>query len=147
MATLHLMCGLPGSGKTTRAKALEAEHNAIRLCPDEWMSQVVGDGYDEARRSGVEAVQWKLAQRLLSFGIDVILENGFWARSERDTYRAGAQALGADVKLHYQAVTAVELKRRIRERNQDVPADAFFIPDSEIDRWNQEFEAPGDDEL
>jgi len=32
---LHLICGLPGSGKTTLAKKLEREHTAIRLCPDE----------------------------------------------------------------------------------------------------------------
>jgi len=147
VATLHMMCGLPGSGKTTLAKQLEARHNAVRLCPDEWMAQIVGDGYDEARRAGVEAVQWNLAQRLLPFGIDVILENGFWSREERDKYRAGAQALGADVKVHYQEVSAEELKRRLRDRNQDVPPDAFYIPDMLIDEWCAEFEPPDADEL
>src|SRR5580700_5672155 len=102
VATLHMMCGLPGSGKTTLAKQLEEKHNAVRLCPDEWMAQIVGDGYDEARRGGVEAVQLGLAQRLLPFGIDVILENGFWTREERDKYREAARTLGADVKIHYQ---------------------------------------------
>ncbi len=147
MATLHMMCGLPGSGKTTLAKQLEAKHDAVRLCPDEWMAQIVGDGYDEARRAGVEAVQWNLAQRLLTFGIDVILENGFWTRLERDKYRTGTQALGADVKLHYLDVSAEELKRRLRERNQDVPQDAFYIPDAKIDEWCLEFEPRDEDEL
>jgi predicted kinase len=147
MATLHLMCGLPGSGKTTLAKQLEQEHNAVRLSPDEWMAQIVGDGYDESRRAGVEAVQWKLAQRLLSFDIDVILENGFWTRAERDLYRVGAKTAGATVRLHYQDVTADELKRRLRERNEDVPEDAFYIPDANIDAWALEFEPPAPDEL
>jgi hypothetical protein len=35
MATLHLMCGLPGSGKTTLAERIERESNALRLSP-EW---------------------------------------------------------------------------------------------------------------
>lgn len=35
-ATLFLMVGLPGSGKTTRAKELERETGAIRFTPDEW---------------------------------------------------------------------------------------------------------------
>lgn len=37
MPTLFLMCGLPGSGKTTLAKQLERERSALRLTPDEWL--------------------------------------------------------------------------------------------------------------
>ena len=36
VATLHLMVGLPCSGKTTLAKQLEQERSALRLTPDEW---------------------------------------------------------------------------------------------------------------
>jgi predicted kinase len=35
-ARLILICGLPGSGKTTLAKELEPGVPAIRLSPDEW---------------------------------------------------------------------------------------------------------------
>ncbi|MFJ3714174.1 MULTISPECIES: hypothetical protein [unclassified Streptomyces] len=28
---------MPGAGKTTRARQLAKEHNALRLTPDEWM--------------------------------------------------------------------------------------------------------------
>jgi predicted kinase len=34
MATLHLICGLPCSGKTTLAKQLEQQHAALRLTTD-----------------------------------------------------------------------------------------------------------------
>ena len=34
MATLHLMVGLPCSGKTTEARRLERELGALRLTPD-----------------------------------------------------------------------------------------------------------------
>jgi predicted kinase len=47
MPTLHLICGLPGSGKSTLAKQLERELAAARLTPDEWMSRIGLDGYDE----------------------------------------------------------------------------------------------------
>ena len=42
MATLFLMCGLPGSGKTTLAKRIERERGALRLTHDEWIARLYG---------------------------------------------------------------------------------------------------------
>jgi predicted kinase len=36
-AMILLMVGLPGAGKTTRAKELAAANRALRLTPDHWM--------------------------------------------------------------------------------------------------------------
>src|SRR5208282_4573232 len=91
-ARLIIVCGLPGSGKTTLAKRLEATLRAIRFCPDEWMGALSLDIYDEGKRAKIEALQWKFAQSLLALGLTVILEWGTWGRSERDTLRAGARA-------------------------------------------------------
>src|SRR5438067_1710096 len=101
MPTLILICGLPGSGKTTLAVEIERERNALRLTPDEWMEAIVGDGYDEARRAAVEGVQWEIAARVLTLGLDVVLDWGFWSRAERDDYRARANALGAGAEVRY----------------------------------------------
>ena len=35
---LIIVCGLPGSGKTTLAKALENRLRAVRFSPDDWMA-------------------------------------------------------------------------------------------------------------
>src|SRR5438477_11704892 len=96
-ATLIIVCGLPASGKTTRAKLLQARLGAIRLCADEWMDALALDLYDAARRETIEALQWKLAQELLAKSLTVIIEWGTWTRCERDTLRLGARALGAAV--------------------------------------------------
>ncbi len=147
MATLHLVCGLPGSGKSTFAAELVAEGDAVWLSPDEWMSRIVGDGYDEHRRTLVEQVQWELAQELLRRGVSVVLDNGFWTRAERDTIRRVALTLGANTKLHFLDVPLPELERRIHERNRALPPNAFAVELAALREWSILFEAPTPDEL
>lgn len=146
MSTLHLICGLPGSRKSTLACRLEKDGQGIRLSPDEWMLALGFELYDEAARLRVEQLQWVLAQRMLSAGSDVILENGFWSRQEREAYRSTAVALGANTRLHYLAVPIEELKRRIILRNQNLPAPAQVNPD-DLSEWAAMFEAPALEEL
>jgi predicted kinase len=147
MPTLHLICGLPGSGKSTLAKQLEQEHRALRLTPDEWMARIVGDGYDEATRAVVEEIQWEIAQRVLSLGVDVVVESGFWSRRERDEFRARAAALGAKSKLYFLEVSREELSRRLALRNAALPPHTFHVDDALIDIWWKQFEPPTADEL
>lgn len=147
MATLHLICGLPGSGKTTLAAKLAEASNILWLSPDRWLSQLNLDGYDVARREAVERVQWDLALRLLALGTDVILDNGFWSRAEREGLRTEAAARGAQVRLHYLDVPIDELKRRLAIRNECGAADSFEVSPADLDRWQAVFEPPDPDEL
>ena len=71
---LIIVCGLPGSGKTTHAKQLEAELRAVRFCPDEWMEALSLHLYDQTRRAKVETLQWQIGQQLLSRGLTIIME-------------------------------------------------------------------------
>ncbi|MCC6238016.1 MAG: ATP-binding protein [Dehalococcoidia bacterium] len=146
MATLHLVCGLPGSGKSTLARQIERDLPALRLTPDEWMARIVGDGFDEERRAAVEGVQWDIAARALRLGVDVVLENGFWTRADRDDYRNRGRALGAAARLYYLDVPRDELLRRLAARNADLPPDTFPITPEELERWSRDFEPPTPDE-
>ena len=85
-ARLIIVCGLPGSGKTTYAMDLEENLRAVRLAPDEWMMALAIDLYDEDSRGKVEQLQWQFGQKLLALGLVVIIEWGTWAKSERDTF-------------------------------------------------------------
>ena len=64
------MIGLPGSGKTTRARQLEVERSALRLTPDEWHVQLFGQDVERpehnARHDLIEALLWDVAARLLA---------------------------------------------------------------------------------
>jgi predicted kinase len=147
MPTLHLICGLPGSGKTTLALRLEQELPALRLTPDEWMARIVGDGHNEAARAAVEAVQEDLAHRAMDLGLDVILENGFWSKEERNAYRQRAASNGNAVKVHFLDVPLEELWRRVEERNASMPPDTFHITRQQLESWWNVFERPTAAEL
>lgn len=147
MATLFLICGLPGSGKTTLAKQIEREHNALRLTPDEWMHRLFGDGFNEEARQRVETIQWETAERALKAGMNVVLDFGFWGREERDGFRAKAAAVGAKTVLHFLDVPLDELKRRLALRNANLPPDTFEVKESDIDDWSKLFQRPDKDEL
>lgn len=72
MATLYMLMGLPGAGKTTVGKRLERECPALLLSPDVWMARIVRDGYDAERRRAVQQLQLELADRVLRLGRDVV---------------------------------------------------------------------------
>jgi predicted kinase len=140
---LIIVCGLPGSGKTTLAKAIEGRLDAIRFSPDEWMADLSLDLCDEERRAKIEALQWKLAQQLLALGQVVIIEWGTWGRSERNALRLGARALGATVELHYLSAPEQVLFERIARRGMENPP----IEREMLRRWSEIFQAPTPEEM
>ena len=152
MATLFLMCGLPGSGKTTLAKRLERERDALRLTPDEWIARLYGRSLTPPAldwcRDPVEAIQWQVAERALRLGANVILDFGFWSRAEREEFRARAAALGAGSELHFLDVPRAELSARVAGRaGPEPPPGTFHVTDAQLDAWWQVFEPPDADEL
>lgn len=145
--TLHLVCGLPGSGKTTLACQLERELPALRLSPDEWILALDGDPYDESLRSRIEALQWTVASGALIAGSHVILEWGFWSKKERLDLRARAAAWGASTKLHVLDVALEELQRRITARNATASPATVPLSLDDLEIWWKAFERPTPDEL
>lgn len=145
-ARLVLMCGPPGSGKTTVARLLVKQLRAISLSPDEWMTQL-GVSMDHPLREPIGELQWTLAQELLVNGQSVILESGHWMRSERDEKRLAARALGVRVEVQYLDVPRDELHRRVDRRTAESTWGAYPMGPEELDRWTSFFEPPSADEL
>ena len=141
---LVLLCGLPASGKTTLARQLAESYGAVRLNPDEWESALDVDPFDEVFQDQLEAEFWELAQRLLVLGTSVVLEWGFWARSERDEKREAARTLGAAVELRFLDAPHEELVRRVEARQA---AGGIAITERHMERYRGIFEPPTDDEL
>ena len=151
MATLHLMVGLPCSGKTTLAQKLEREHSALRLTTDEWHVCLFGQDAEEpehnTRHDLIEAMLWNIASRALVLGTNVILDFGFWAREEREDFRLRARQLGASSEVHFLDVPEEELMRRLALRNSQDSQESFHIPEEAMKPWIAFFQRPTPDEL
>lgn len=143
-ARLILLCGLPASGKTTLARELAEAYGAVRFNPDEWEVALGVDPFDAAFQAKLEAAFWELAQRLLELGTSVVLEWGFWARSERDEKREAARALGAAVELRFLDVPYRELVRRVEARHRQ---GGIAITERHMEGYRAQFQPPTDEEL
>jgi predicted kinase len=140
---LIIVCGLPGTGKTTRATALVESTGGIRFSPDDWMDALGIDLWALEGRRRVEDLQWRVAKQLLSIGATAIIEWGTRSREERDALRQEAQALGARAELVYLTAEPDVLFERISRRGRENPP----ITLEDIREWAAAFEAPTDDEL
>jgi predicted kinase len=150
VALLTLMVGLPGSGKTTRAKILAERTGALRLTPDEWQTRLFADDMhhpDHDRRHGeIEAIMWEIAAHTLVRGGDVILDFGFWSRAERRDFAYRAAVLGARCLVQFEDVSMDELVSRVEARNATAGGH-FVIPTDILNQWAERFEPPDADEM
>ena len=145
--TLFVMVGLPGSGKTTLARALELEHHALRLTKDDWMMPLFGWGESGDKREVVEALLWTLGARALSLGVNVVLDYGLWGHSEREDYSARATALGARVDFRFLDVPPAELMRRVEARNGRLGVGDVPISAAQLEEMIPRFQRPTEEEL
>jgi predicted kinase len=152
--TLYLIVGLPGAGKTTRARQLEVAASALRLTPDEWQWAVFPDdgptGWRSqeraAHRDRLEGKLVEVGMRAARLGLDVVLDFGLWGRDERSALRAMAESVGTRAKVVYLPVEPEEQRRRITSRFEAEPGQ-FQMDDDELLRWRAQFQAPEEDEL
>jgi len=119
--TAFLLHGFLGSGKTTLAKRLEKEQDALRFTHDEWMVRFYGNDPppdvfpDYARR--VFSQMEEIWARCLALKLNVILDFGFWSRAERDRVRGMVAGYGGTVVLYSLSCPEDLAWTRIEQRN------------------------------
>jgi len=145
--TLFLTAGLPGAGKTTRARELVREHGILRLTPDEWMAPLFGDSDADGRRDILEGRMIWTAHEVLRSGASVVLDFGCWSPEERYAIRALAGLAGADFQLEYLRVPEAERRLRCDLRWQVAPETTFEMTSADHDRFEALCQPPSAAEL
>jgi predicted kinase/streptomycin 6-kinase len=146
-ARLLLMVGLPGAGKTTRAKELAVAHRALRLTPDEWMISLFDGSQPDGKRDLLEGQLIVLALQALRLGTNVVLDFGLWGRDERSALRWLATSAGASCQVIYLPVDEDVQRARIAHRQATAPDATFPMTEADIDTWRKQFQAPDAAEL
>src|SRR5580700_1515384 len=145
--TLYVMVGLPAAGKTTLARRIEIERQALRFTPDEWMIPLFGRSMAEAKRNVLEGRCIATALRALRLGCNVVLDFGVWSKDERTSLRWLALTVGAECELVYLAVGEAEQRDRINQRFAAAPQATFLMTPFDLDEFRTIFQPPGEEEL
>ncbi len=152
--TIYLIVGLPGAGKTTRAKELEISESALRLTPDDWLMAVFDRDYSTQGRSQerveqrdrIEGKLVEIGMRAAALGVNVVLDFGFWGKDERSALRSIADSLGVRAEVIYLPIDDEEQRRRIPARSTTAPGQ-FQMSDDDLKQWRLQFEVPDSAEL
>ncbi|MCL2229341.1 MAG: ATP-binding protein [Firmicutes bacterium] len=102
--TIHLMCGYMGFGKSTIAKQIAKEHNAVMLSRDEMKLTIFGrnptrDGFYEHTQK-IREVIWDLVEKIIATGTDVVIDSGNWTADMRSKVYKRAKSITPNVILH-----------------------------------------------
>ena len=153
MAKVIMTCGKICCGKTTYARKLKEERNAVILSIDEITLTLFPDGAGAMHDTyTLRAEQYLLALSLqiLETGTDVILDWGLWTRAQRERIREFYQAHGSiPNEIHYLRVGNEEWQRRIRNRNTGHANDpsSYFVDEGLIRKVESLFQEPAEDEV
>ena len=147
---VYVLCGFIGAGKTTFARKLEARTGAVRITKDEWLIRLIGndptiDGYADYDHRVVELSR-DIAFQFVEKGIDVILDEGFWAKEERVLIRRRVEAMGAKAVLYYLDTPIETIRERVARRSADLPTDSFQISGALLDYYLPYWQPPSEDE-
>ena len=147
---VYVICGFIGAGKTTFAKKLEKKTGAVRITKDEWSIRLIGndptiDGFEEYDNKLCELSR-DVAFQLVEKGIDVIIDEGFWEKEQRDEMRKRIEAIGATEILYYVEAPIETIRDRVVGRNTNVTKNSFKISREMFDNYLQYWQPPSEDE-
>jgi len=124
-ATLHVIFGPIGAGKTTYAHALARREGAVPFVLDEWGARLFGPDVDGPldfgwmleRLGRCMALIWSTATAVLAVGSSVVLDIGAMRRADRERIRQIAEGAGHRLQWHFVDAPQEVRRARVADRN------------------------------
>ena len=155
-ATLNVIFGPCGAGKTTYAHALARRENAVAFVLDEWGARLFGPdvhgpldfGWMLERLGRCNALIWSTATDVLAAGSSVVLDLGLMRREQRERIRKLAQDAGLSMQWHFVDAPQEVRRARVAARNE-TKGETFVreVPPEMFDMLEALYEAPAPAEL
>jgi predicted kinase len=132
-ATLHVIFGPCGAGKTTYAHTLAPREGAVAFILDDWGARLFGPDVQGPidfvwmleRLGRCQALIWSTATAVLAVGTSVVLDIGAMRRADRERIRQIAEASGLSLQWHF--VDAPQAVRRARVAGRNTAKGDTFV--------------------
>ncbi|MDY3130247.1 MAG: ATP-binding protein [Treponema sp.] len=153
MAKVYILCGKICSGKSTYSQQLRKDKKAVILSVDDITLTLLGQNGGDTLDVYVEKLEQYFFQKsveIVETGINVVLDWGFWTKTERDFAKQFYGSRGIEYEFHYISINDEEWYRRLEKRNKDVlekKSDAYYVDEGLAEKFKSIFEIPGKDEI
>ncbi|EJM67596.1 putative kinase [Pseudomonas sp. GM50] len=156
MNAVHIIFGPLGAGKSTLARQITAQLNAVSFSIDEWMQRLYGPDLPQPlslewvlpRVRRCEAQIWETCVQVLASGKDVVLDQGFMTKADRTQIRLQAHNAGYEVLIHFVNADKPLRRERLLQRNLEKGAGySFEITAQMFEAMDARFEHPSPSEL
>lgn len=147
--TVHLICGKLCSGKSTYARTLAQQENAVILSCDEIMTlfpPIQGDAAYAEISGKVKRLLLQKAADTARCGAAVILDWGFWGKEERRATQAFFAQRSIPCQWHYLNVSDAQWRRQIARRNAAPGPSDYLVDEGLALKCLRLFEAPDEAE-
>lgn len=153
MAKVIMTCGKICSGKSTYSERLRKENKAVVLSVDEitlaFFEQNIGENHDEYVEK-LEKYLFEKSLDIISVGVNVILDWGFWTKAERDYAREFYGTRDICYEFHYMDVSEDTWHMRLDKRNKEILAGevkAYYVDENLQEKVESLFEKPDKKEI
>lgn len=157
MPKVIILCGKIACGKTYYGNYLREKFGGVILSVDDLMLELsdhcLGDKHDDIA-SRCEQYFYKLTESIILQGINVIIDFGYWKKSERQEASSFFNEHDIPMELHYVVVEEQIRLNQLKERNERLikesnsNKDRVYIISEELRaRLDSKFEIPTEDEI
>jgi predicted kinase len=150
-ATLYFMCGKMASGKSTLAKVLAAQHNAVLLAEDNLLAQLFPGEITDLKSYVTYSTRLKNALsdhicELVGLEVSVVLDFPANTKGQREWFSRLIERSGVPHQLHFVDATNETCKNQLRERNAGSEAHLVMQDEATFDLLLGYFVAPEPEE-